>query len=188
MVVSVYRLVWIWNSPQFLTQLRNSRQCTRLWHRLFTEIYKASSPVICVMLKSEAKSAQSRKKTSSNGNLVLDSVRKKMTVDIKKKKKKKCKKPRNTIWKLIIQVKRATYFAEAFVLLLVCELHRASKWPYILLLFLFFIQSNWKLPFETKLHVLLSLRELLEGWKIFWPLSYKIKMKNPAIKETKIWS
>ena len=29
------------------------------------------------MLKSEAKSAQSRKKTSSNGNLVLDSVRKK---------------------------------------------------------------------------------------------------------------
>ena len=41
------------------------------------------------MLKSEAKSAQSRKKTSSNGNLVLDSVRKKMTVDIKKKKKKK---------------------------------------------------------------------------------------------------
>ena len=140
------------------------------------------------MLKSEEKSAQSRKKTSSNGNLVLDSVRKEKW-EVILKKKKKCKTPRNTIWKFIIQVKRATYFAEAFVLLLVCELHRASKWPYILLLFLFFfVQSNWKLPFETKLHVLLSLRELLEGWTIFWPLSYKIKMKNPAIKETKIWS
>ena len=140
-----------------------------------------------MVLKSEAKSAQSRKKTSSNGNLVLDSVGKKKW-EVILKKKKKCKKPRNTMWKFIIQVKRATYFAEAFVLLLVCELHRASKWPYILLLFLFFVQSSWKLPFETKLHVLLSLRELLEGWTIFWPLSYKIKMKNPAIKETKIWS
>ena len=139
-----------------------------------------------MVLKSEAKSAQSRKKTSSNGNLVLDSVRKEKWEVILKKKK--CKTPRNTIWKFIIQVKRATYFEEAFVLLLVCELHRASKWPFILLLFLFFCTIYWKLPFETKLHVLLSLRELLEGWTIFWPLSYKIKMKNPAIKETKIWS
>ena len=39
------------------------------------------------MLKSEAKSAQSRKKTSSNGNLVLDSVRKKKRKVILKKKK-----------------------------------------------------------------------------------------------------
>ena len=39
------------------------------------------------MLKSEAKSAQSRKKTSSNGNLVLDSVRKKKRNVILKKKK-----------------------------------------------------------------------------------------------------
>ena len=45
------------------------------------------------MLKSEAKSAQSRKKTSSNGNLVLDSVRKKKRKVIFKKKKKNVKSP-----------------------------------------------------------------------------------------------
>ena len=43
----------------------------------YTEIYKASLPVRCVVLKPEAKSAQSRKKTSCSGNLVLGSVRKK---------------------------------------------------------------------------------------------------------------
>ena len=50
----------------------------------YTEIYKASLPVTCVVLKPEAKSAQSRKKTSCNGNLVLFSVTKK-----KKKERKK---------------------------------------------------------------------------------------------------
>ena len=49
----------------------------------YTEIYKASLPVKCVVLKPEAKSAQSRKKTSCTGNLVLVSVRK------KKKERKK---------------------------------------------------------------------------------------------------
>ena len=43
----------------------------------YTEIFKASLPVRCVVLKPEAKSAQSRKKTSCSGNLVLVSVRKK---------------------------------------------------------------------------------------------------------------
>ena len=57
----------------------------------YTEIYKASLPVTCVVLKPEAKSAQSRKKTSCNGNLVLVSVRKK-----KRKKERK---------KFIMQVK-----------------------------------------------------------------------------------
>ena len=61
------------------------------------------------------------------------------------------------------------YFAEVVIwLLLVSELHRTSKWSYII----------FCLPFETKFHVLLSLRELLEGWTIFWPLSYKTKMKK----------
>ena len=50
----------------------------------YTEIYKASLPVTCVVLKPEAKSAQSRVKTSCNGNLVLVSVRK-----TRKKERKK---------------------------------------------------------------------------------------------------
>ena len=57
----------------------------------YTEIYKASLPVTCVVLKPEAKSAQSRKKTSCNGNLVLVSVR---------KKKKERKKERNSLCRL----------------------------------------------------------------------------------------
>ena len=60
----------------------------------YTEIYKASLPVTCVVLKPEAKSAQSRKKASCNGNLVLVSVRK------KRKKERK---------KFIIQVKGAMH-------------------------------------------------------------------------------
>ena len=36
----------------------------------------------------------------------------------------------------------------------------------VIYLFLFFVQSNRSLPFETKFHVLLSLRGLLEGWTI----------------------
>ena len=57
----------------------------------YTEIYKASLPVTCLVLKPEVKSAQSRKKTSCDGNLVLVSVRKK-----KRKKERK---------KFIMQVK-----------------------------------------------------------------------------------
>ena len=35
-------------------------------------------------------------------------------------------------------VKRAIYFAETYVLLLVSELHRTSiKWPYVLFIYLF---------------------------------------------------
>ena len=93
------------------------------------------------MLKSEAKSALGREKTSCNGNLVLVSEKKKKKKEEKKKerkkerkkklrgniKKKKCIKPRNTIRKFIIQVKRAMRFAGVFVLLLVSELHRTSK-------------------------------------------------------------
>ena len=48
----------------------------------------------------------------------------------------------------------------------------------VIYLFLFFVQSNRSLPFETKFHVLLSLRGLLEGWTILGPLSYKIKTKK----------
>ena len=62
----------------------------------YNEIYKASLPVRCVVLKPEAKSAQSRKKTSCNGNLVLVSVR-------KKKERKKERK------KFIMQVKGAMH-------------------------------------------------------------------------------
>ena len=92
------------------------------------------------MLKSEAKSALGREKTSCNGNLVLVSEKKKKKEEKKKErkkerkkklrgniKKKKCIKPRNTIRKFIIQVKRAMRFAGVFVLLLVSELHRTSK-------------------------------------------------------------
>ena len=94
-----------------------------------------------MVLKSEAKSALGREKTSCNGNLVLVSEKKKKKKEEKKKerkkerkkklrgniKKKKCIKPRNTIRKFIIQVKRAMRFAGVFVLLLVSELHRTSK-------------------------------------------------------------
>ena len=140
-----------------------------------------------MMLKFEAKSAQSRKKTSSNGNLVLDSVRKKKERWYLKKKKN-VKSPEiqyeNSLYRLnelrILQRPLCCYWSVSYIVL-------QSDHTFCFY-FCFFVQSNWKLPFETKLHVLLSLRELLEGWTIFWPLSYKIKMKNPAIKETKIWS
>ena len=54
----------------------------------FTEIYKATLPATCVVLKSVAKSALSREKTSCNGNVVLVSEKK------KKKKRKERKKER----------------------------------------------------------------------------------------------
>ena len=69
----------------------------------YTEIYKASLPVTCVVLKPEAKSAQSRVKTSCNGNLVLVSEREKNKERNKEKlrgnieKSRKIIKPRNTI-------------------------------------------------------------------------------------------
>ena len=53
-----------------------------------TEIYKVTLPATCVVLKSAAKSALSREKTSCNGNLVLVSEKK------KKKKRKERKKER----------------------------------------------------------------------------------------------
>ena len=57
--------------------LLDIRSKTRLWHRIFNiENYKASLPVTCVVLRPEANSAQSRVKTSWNGNLVVISVRK----------------------------------------------------------------------------------------------------------------
>ena len=56
----------------------------------FTEIYKATLPATCVVLKSAAKRALSREKTSCNGNLVLVSAKEKK----KKKKKKERKKER----------------------------------------------------------------------------------------------
>ena len=93
----------------------------------FTEIYKATLPATCVVLKSVAKSALSREKTSCNGNVVLVSEKKKKKKRKERKKegkkernkeklrgniKKKWIKPRNTIRKFIIQVKRAMYFSE----------------------------------------------------------------------------
>ena len=114
----------------------------------YTEIYKASLPVTCVVLKPEAKSAQSRKKTSCNGNLVLVSVR----------KKKERKKERNSLCRLkelcIKQRPSVCYWSLSCIVLQSDDT-------------IFFIRSNRSLPFETKLHVLLSLRELLEGSKIF---------------------
>ena len=114
----------------------------------YTEIYKASLPVRCVALKPEAKSAQSRKKTSCNGNLVLVSVR----------KKKERKKERNSLCRLkelcINQRPSFCYWSLSCIVLQSDDT-------------IFFIRSNRSLPFETKLHVLLSLRELLEGSKIF---------------------
>ena len=58
--------------------------CTRLGHRSFTEIYEATLPETCGMLKSAAKSALSREKTSWNGNLVLVSEREKIKKEITK--------------------------------------------------------------------------------------------------------
>ena len=60
----------------------------------FTEIYKATLPATCVVLKSVAKSALSREKTSCNGNLVLLSEKKKKKKERKKEKKKERKKER----------------------------------------------------------------------------------------------
>ena len=57
----------------------------------FTEIYKATLPATCVVLKSAGKGALSREKTSCNGNLVL--------VSEKKKKKKERKKN----WEVILK-------------------------------------------------------------------------------------
>ena len=59
----------------------------------FTEIYKATLAATCVVLKSEAKSALSREKTSCNGNLVLVSEKKKE--EKKKERKKERMKERN---------------------------------------------------------------------------------------------
>ena len=59
----------------------------------FTDIYKATLPATCVVLKSAAKSALSREKTSCNGNLVLVSEKKKKKK--KKERKKQRKKQRN---------------------------------------------------------------------------------------------
>ena len=115
----------------------------------YTEIYKASLPVTCVVLKPEAKSAQSRKKTSCNGNLVLVSVR---------KKKKERKKERNSLCRLKqLCIKQRPSFCYWSLSCIVLQSDDT----------IFFIRSNRSLPFETKLHVLLSLRELLEGSKIF---------------------
>ena len=54
----------------------------------FTEIYKATLPAACVVLKSAAKSALSREKTSCNGNLVLVSEKKKEKEEERKKERK----------------------------------------------------------------------------------------------------
>ena len=77
--------------------------CSRLGRRSFTEIYEATLPETCGMLKSAAKSALSREKTSCNGNLVLVSEREKNKERNKEKlrgnieKSRKIIKPRNTI-------------------------------------------------------------------------------------------
>ena len=68
----------------------------------FTEIYKATLPATCVVLKSEAKSALGREKTSCNGNLVLVSEKKKK----KKEKKKERKKERKNGKKLRGNIKK----------------------------------------------------------------------------------
>ena len=58
----------------------------------FTEIYKATLPATCVVLKSVAKSALSREKTSCNGNVVLVSEKKKEKEEERKKERKREKK------------------------------------------------------------------------------------------------
>ena len=62
----------------------------------FTEIYKATLPATCVVLKSVAKSALSREKTSCNGNLVLVSEKKKKKKRKERKKERKREKKKET--------------------------------------------------------------------------------------------
>ena len=63
----------------------------------FTEIYKATLPATCVVLKSVAKSALSREKTSCNGNVVLVSEKKKEKEEERRKERKKERKKQRKI-------------------------------------------------------------------------------------------
>jgi len=106
------------------------------WERLtYWKTDRATNGIFTVYNKKERKKEWKKeiKKERKNWEVILT--------------KKKCIKPRNTIRKFIIQVKRAMHFAEAFVLLLVSELHRTSKWPYVLFIYFCF----WYIPIEAYL-------------------------------------